>query len=291
MYRSRPDLRKGISAAAVLAVVIVVSAGLTVVFLYPSLSGSGATTSPTTKLMARSRSPTTLLSTTGFPATYTFTTPPYSTGSTTKPTVNTTSGGWQEWAVLNATLGYYQTQEYIRTAWNYTFNVVQTATNGRLVYISDYIEAVGPLLVTGNWTTGYLLNYTRVSSLNVTAQYTPGSGYYPVVFFSARNGTGMMEPLQFNSTQQKAISIAVTNNTVEAFTSQFPTFVDAAWVFPSGNKTFGGDYLVTIFQVNGPKTLNVIVSMSGGEVASTYGQARTTEDCFSIGVCFESPWP
>jgi len=208
--------------------------------------------------------------------------------TTSQTTSNSTSGGWQEWAVLNATLGYYKTQWYIHNAWNYTFNVLQTGSNP--VLLSDLIGVIGPLTVSGNWTTGYVLNYTRLSALNVTVQYSPPSTYYPVIGFSSHNSTGIVETIQFNSTQQKAISIAVENSTVKAFLGQSPTFVDAAWLFPAGNKTFGGDYVVWVFQVNGPKILVAFVNMNTNQVVSTYNSTRANRVCFSNGPCFSSPW-
>ena len=274
---------------AVLAAVILVTAGVALVYLYPSLSGTNGLSS-TESGETTGASSATLLPTTSL-INSTFTT--YSTSSvftTSETTSSSASGGWQEWAVLNATLGYNRTQEYIHDAWNYTYNVVQTATNGPTVFISDYIVVIGPLRVTGNWTTGYVLNYTRLSSLNVTAQYTPGSAYYPIVFFSAHNSTGITEPIQFNPAQQKAISIAVTSTTAENFTQHYPTFVDDAWVFPSTNSTFGGDYLVWIFQTNGPRILGVFVNVSSGQVVSTYDDTRAVTSCFSNGACFTSPW-
>ena len=280
--------RHGVSAAAVLAAAIIVTAGVSVVFLYPSLSGTKGFSNTESSETTRAPS-TTLVSTTSL-FNSTFTTYFTSSESTTSETMSSEPGGWQEWAVLNATLGYNKTQEYIHDAWNYTYNVVQTATNGPMVFISDYVEVIGLLRVTGNWTTGYMLNYTRLGSLNVTAQYTPGNTYYPIVFFSAHNSSGITEPIQFNPTQQKAISIAVTSETAETFIQQYPTFVDDAWVFPSTNSTFGGDYLVWIFQTNGPRILGVFVSVSSGQVVSTYDDTRAVTNCFSNGACFTSPW-
>ncbi len=279
--------------ATVFAAVVLATAGAGAVLFYASLSGANGPTTTTRTITWNATthpSTTTYLPPTGISSSITTITTTY---SPLPANSTTTSGstGWQEWAVLNATLGYYKTQEYIHDAWNYTFNVVQTATNGNLVFIADYVTAIGPLKVTGNWSTGYTLNYTRSSWMNVTVQYTPGSNYYPVVFFNGHNGTGVLENIQFNATQQKAISIALASSATKSFTSQYPTFVDAAWLFPSGNSTFGGDYLVSVFQINGPRILDAFVNFSTGTVVSTYNSTRAIQVCFSGGACFTSPWP
>ena len=288
MLRNRERRRQGISAAAVLAAVIILTAGVTAVYLYPSLAGAGnGQTSATSTIFSGGVASTTSsrANTTTVTALSNFT---VSYFTTSYSTTTFTAGGWQEWAVLNATLGYYKTQWYIHNAWNYTFNVQQTGSSP--VLVSDIIEVIGPLSVSGNWTTQYNLNYTRISELNVTVQYSPPSNYYPVIGFSSHNSTGINETIQFNSTQQKAISTAVANGTVKAFMGQSPTFVDAAWLFPAGNKTFGGDYVVEIFQVNGPKTLVAFVNTSTNQVVSTYNSTRAIRVCFSNGPCFSSPW-
>ncbi len=284
--------RRGVTLATVFAAAVLATAGVGAVVFYSSLSGANGPSISTSSLSGNF---TTLHSTTTYlpPISSSSTTTTFTTAVATLPTTSSSSGstGWQEWAVLNATLGYFKTQEYIHDAWNYTFNVIQTATNGNLVFIAGYVGAIGPLKVTGNWSAGYTLNYTRTSWMNVTVQYTPGSNYYPVIFFNGHNNTGILENIQFNSTQQKAISIALASSEMQSFTSQYPTFVDAARVFPSGNTTFGGDYLISVFQINGPKTLNAFVDLRTDTVVSTYNSTRAIQVCFSGGACFTSPWP
>ena len=260
---------------------MVVTAGATFVLLYPTLSGangrgaaSGSSSATTTEY-----TPTNVSS--AFVTTF--------SGQTEVPSNSTTTEtGWQEWAVVNATLGYYKTQDYIHDAWNYTFNVQKTGSNP--VLISNIIGVIGPLQVSGNWSTGYELNYTRISELNVTVQYSSPSGYYPVIGFSAHNSTGMLEQIQFDPTQQKAISVAAANSVVKSFTAQYPTFVEGASIFPSGNATFGGDYFISILQANGAKILNVFVNPDNWTVVSTYYDTRANTVCYSGGVCFTSPW-
>lgn len=277
----RGRFRRAVSVTSAVAVVLVVTVGAGVVFLYPSLSGAGGNrTTGTTTNPVNATDTITITS-------YTTYLPP-----TTSTTTITTSSqtGWQAWAVANATLGYYKTQNYIRNAWNYTFNILQSGTNPphNETFVSNIIGVLG-MIVSGNWTTGYTLTFSP-SELNVTVQYTPPSTYYPVIFFSSHNGTDFQQTIQFNSTQQNAISIALANSTVKSALTQYPYFVDDSFRFPSGNSTFGGDYLVWFFQSNGPKILGVFVNMNLGTVASQYTDTRVTKTCYSNSICWSSPW-
>ena len=277
---------RGVSAATVAAVVLVATVAASAFVLYPSLTGSSGKGSTGSTLPNVNYTSTITLFTTFSPYT--------TTSYVTTANSSTISPGWQEWAVANATLGYYKTQQYIHNAWNYTFSIHQTGVNPPYneTFIADYVSALG-LQVAGNWTTGYVLNYYP-SELNVSIQYTPPSTYYPVVFFNARNSTSFQESIQFNATQQRAISIALANSTVGSYVKNNMTgafFVDGSFLFPAGNKTFGGDYLVWLFQENGPSILGVFVNMSSGAVVSTYQDSRAYSVCYSNSLCWTSPWP
>jgi hypothetical protein len=213
---------------------------------------------------------------------FTYSQPPTSASSAVE-------GSWQTWAVANATLGYNRTQAYIHNAWNYTFNIYQSGNPSPNIFTVANIVRSLDLSVSGNWTTGYTLEYT-VHTLNITVEYNPSSTYYPVLFFNTQNGSNFQGSIRFNTTQQQAISIALSNSTVRSVLSQFPYFVDAAFLFPAGNRTFGGDYLVWFFQLNGTKILGAYVNMSTGSVVSAYSVLRRTVICYSNKVCFSSPW-
>jgi len=277
--------RRGLSAAAVGAVVIIAVGGAAVLFLYPSLAGSNGSAGASSTLAITS-------TTTLFPANGSSYSSTVSTSYTVYPqssTSSTTLGGWQEWAVANATLGYYRTQAFIGDAWNYTFDIYQSGNGSPNVYtVSDTIGAL-EMNVTGNWTSGYTLTFTS-HEINVTVEYSPPSTYYPVIFFNVQNGSDFQQSIRFNSTQQEAISLALANAGVKSALSQYPYFVDDAFAFPSTNKTFGGDYLVWFFQSNGPRILGAFVNLSAGSVAATYNDTRTTRVCYSGGACYSSPW-
>lgn len=279
----RGRFRRAITVASVVAVVLVITVGAGVVFLYPSLSGAGGKrTNSTTAIPVSATNTITITSYTTYL--------PTTTSTTTITGTTLSRSGWQAWAVANATLGYFKTQSYIHNAWNYTFNISQTGTNRPYneTFVSNIIGVLR-MTLSGNWTTGYILTYSP-SELNVTVQYTPPSTYYPVIFFSSHNGTIFQQTIRFNSTQQKAISIALANSTVKSSLSQFPYFVDDSFRFPSGNSTYGGDYLVWFFQSNGPKILGVFVNMNLGTVASQYTSSRITKTCYLNNACWSSPW-
>ena len=277
------ELRRGISVAAAAAVVcVVVVAGGVAYLYYPSLSSGGG--------------PATAATTSRYQGNTTSCTKAPSQPSPPPPSkVSAGQGGWDPSAVANVTLYYYRDSAYIHMAWNYTYDIVQTGSNP--VLISNYIQTLGPLSVYGNWTTGYTLNYTRTMSFNVTVQFTQPSTYQ-VVGFRSTNSTipaNGFQHLQFNAIQQRAISITLTNSSVRACLALPPYrsgfyFVDSAFVFPSGNRTFGGDYLVSIYQTDGPGVLNAFVNMQKGGVAATYSGSRGSTECYSSGVCFTSPW-
>ncbi len=275
--------RAAVSASTVAAVLLVATVGVSAVILYPSLAGpNGNSTTSSYNVNYTSN----LTTTTTFH--------PYTTTSYSMQANATSKAGWQDWAVANATLGYYKTQQYIHNAWNYTYSIHQTGMNPQQneTFIANYVSVLG-LQVLGNWTTGYTLNY-HPTELNITVQYTPPSGYYPVVFFSARNSTSFQQGIQFNATQQGAIGTALSNSSVGTYITNNMSgsfFVDAAFEFPTANKTFGGDYLVWVFQENGPKILGVFVNMASSTVVSTYQSSRAYRVCYADNLCWTSPWP
>lgn len=165
----------------------------------------------------------------------------------------------------------------------------QTGTDP--VLVSALISAFGPLVLKGNWTTGYTFTYSYHSELNVTVQYASPSSYR-IINFAARNFTisNLYWSISYDATQQKAISIAMANASVKSYLAQYPSYAGGVFFFPAGNKTFGGDYLVLLDQLSGAKTLGAFVNMSSGAVVSTYRSSRALRTCYSSGYCYTSPW-
>jgi hypothetical protein len=268
-------VREGISTIVAIAVVCVAGIAGGVVYLYPSIIGGKTIT--VTSVTAQVGNSTSYSTTTYLP-------PANSTSMS-----STAQPAWQAWAVANATLGYYKTQAFVSKAWNYTFYIYQSGNGFPGIFTVANIVTLLDLNTTGNWTSRYTLTYTA-HVLNITVEYHPPSTYYPVFFFNSQNHSNIVESIRFNATQQQAISIALANSSVKQALSQFTYYVDDAFTFPAGNKTFGGDYLIWFFQTNGPKVIGAFVNMSSGAVVSTYATSRVTRTCYPNGVCFSSPW-
>jgi hypothetical protein len=265
--------RRGLSASGLFAVSILIAGGATAVVLYPTLTGALGPSG------ARSQNSTTLftsISTTSvvvFPAT----------------TVTTTiSNAWTQGQVANATLGSPQVQEYIHNAYNYTFGV-PTQTGSNPILVSTMIGVVGAQKASGNWTTGYNITLSGIRKLNVTVQMVRPS-YFQVIGMRVQNYSDWHGGIIFAADQKSAIADALANSTVKSYVSSHPTFVDGAFLFPSGNTTYGGDYLVTFFPINGTQILNVFVNPSSGAVVTTYVNSRVYHFCYSPGFCFNDPW-
>jgi hypothetical protein len=278
MYLGSRGRGKGVSAVSVLAAILLVTGGASVVYIYETLpAGSGAAS--TTSLSSHNE---TTFSTSTSTSTYL---PPTTTQSSSQ-----NASGWQEWAVANITLGYNRTQAYIHDAYNYSFFASQTGSNP--VLVSALVSTFGPQIINGNWTTGYNFTFSYHSELNVTVRYTPPAKYQ-IISFAVQNFTlgGVYWSIPaYNSTQQQAISIALANASVKSYLTQYPSYVDGAFLFPAANKTFGGDYLILFDQLTGGKILGVFVNLNAGAVVSTYGDTRATKTCFSNGICYTSPW-
>ncbi len=158
--------RRGISAAAALAAVIIVTAGVTAAYLYPTLAGGKAVGdgSSTTTITSTTTFPTT---TSSFPTSYSTTTFFSSSNTTLYPftTAVSTAGGWQTGTVANMTLYYYKVLPLVKVAYNYSLYISQTGASP--VLISAIVGLYGPMIMRGNWTTGYSFSFPYRSVLNV----------------------------------------------------------------------------------------------------------------------------
>lgn len=277
--------RIAVSAATVVAFVIVASAGVGAIAFYSAAGGfTAGEVGPSPTATSVSTSNQTTSTATVSTTTCTVCTTYLSTSSTPS------SSEWDPGIVANITLGYQKDYGYVRQAWNYTYAISQTGSNP--VLLSNVIQTLGPLAPYGNWSTGYALNFTRAMEFNVTVQFTPPD-QYQVVGFSSHNSTVPAETLRFNSTQKGVIAVAMGNPTVKADISQrFDGFgfVGSA-IQPFGeNRTYAGDYLVTVYQWDGSGTVNAIVNPTAGQVVSVYNSTRQSRTCYADGICFNDPW-
>jgi hypothetical protein len=268
MQPRRPS-RYGIAATTLVAATILVAGGTAAVVLYPSLSGA----------FAPNHSTSTWNSTSYFTTITSYTTLPPTTSSASLP--------WTPGQVANATLGSPQVQAYIHDAWNFTFGTpFQTGSNP--VFVSTIIGVIGLQTVSGNWSTAYNVTYSGIRELNVTVQMIR-SGYFQVVHMSVWNSTDSHGTVGFTSDERNAIAVTVVNSSVKAFLSQHPSYVGGVAIFPSGNGTYGGDYLVTFFPINGTQILNAFVTPTG-HVVATYTDTRAIHICISGTYCYNDPW-
>jgi hypothetical protein len=269
----RRALSPTVVAAGLIAVALVASA----VVFYPLLSGGEGVTT------GISRTPT---NGTGYATTATTLPPATSYPSTAPPATNSTSS-WQEWQVANVTLGSPGVQAYIQDAYNYSFFIAQTGASP--VLVSNVINVIGIQVVSGNWSTQYTITYSHISILNVTVQYTPPGGYQ-IIHIGVQNYTDVLSAINFTSADRQAIAWAATNSTIKSYLAANPSYVAGAYLFPSGNKTFGGDYLVTFDQLNGTKMLGVFVNPANWQVVAAYPGSRIWSQCYGNGACYYSPW-
>jgi hypothetical protein len=110
-----PQRRRGISVAAAVAVVCAVAIAGGVVYIYPLISGGNKTTAVTGgSIRGQANNATTSFSYTN----RSYVTSPITTSYSTTTYLSSSQPRWQEWAVANATLGYFKTQGYIHDAWN-----------------------------------------------------------------------------------------------------------------------------------------------------------------------------
>ncbi len=281
--------RRGISPAAVLAAVIVVTAGVTAVYLYPTLAGAkaGGNSSSTATTTNTTTFPVT---TSAFPTSYSTTTFYSASNTTSYPfttTTTSTSEGWQAGTVANMTLYYYKVLPLVKVAYNYSIYISQTGASP--VLVSAIVGLYGPMIMRGNWTTGYSFSFPYRSVLNVTFQYTPPNTYQVINFVAQNYSVPGYFSFSYNTTQQKAISIALANSTVRSFNQAYPSYVEYAGPLYD-NLTFTGKFEVFLFQVDGAHNLAAYVDMSAGAVVSTSSGFWGAQICYPNGFCYDSPW-
>ncbi|MDA4128936.1 MAG: hypothetical protein OK422_05740 [Thaumarchaeota archaeon] len=266
--------RRGISLASAVAVVIVVAlAGTYFVFEFSGSSSANSTSTTTTQ---------------SHPGLQSTTTP--TTNAITLPTASPT-GGWMPGLVAKAALGSPTVQSYIRTAFSYGING-PFETSASPIMVSILLNITGDQIVAGNWTTGYEVSDTKLVLLNVTVQFIPPSNYTVVRAWPIQL-PGRNSSIVYDSGQQNVIRVVLSNASVTQ--SVGPAFYfRAVSTFPINNGTYGGDYLVFLFQLNGTRVLGVFVDKGMSAVLKSYIDSRVETYCLASGsnstICFTSPW-
>lgn len=285
------EYKKEASLTVTIAIVGVLAMAGVSVYLFPSSSGGGiprpaneltgtATDTQSTSLAA------TFMSWTS--TSFMFTTTCQCTlGSST----TTAPASWGPDQLTNATLTSPEVQSYIKTA--YSYDIIQesaSATDPNLVLV--VINVTGSQSVTGNWTTGYVVSYTGIRTLNLTVKFTAPSTFnvtkVDVASFPSRN-----ESITYTSQQQQVIRVVLSNDTVQSYMANYitsPFYVKAVTTFPITNGTYGGDYFALISQVDGPRFMGVFVNTGITAVVNAYEDSSTMYFCYSSAACFTSPW-
>jgi hypothetical protein len=171
-----------------------------------------------------------------------------------------------------------QVLQYIGHAYSYSVGNFSTSRNGTLTVVGTRV--ITTQTVVGNWTTGYTLSYTGIKELNVTVRFTPPSTYtVTTVGVSSLPDQNDAQVISFNSQQKQVIQVALSNSTVKHFTSQVSYYVESVSQIPfaQGNSTNAGDYVVSLFQANGSRFMDVWVNQSITTVFAIYTGNRTMD--------------
>jgi hypothetical protein len=211
------------------------------------------------------------------------------------PTSNgTTSNGAESWdpgLAVEAALASPQAQNYIKTAYSYSI-LGLSQTSASPIMISILLNVTGSQSVSGNWTAGYTVSYTKLNYLNVAVQFTKPSNY-TVVRVRPTQSPDRNLSINFTPTQQKVIGVLLSNATVtQAVGAAF--YVQSVSVFPITNGTYGGDYFVYLYQLNGTRTIGAFVNQGMTAMIASYTDSRVDTFCYASDsnsfACFTSPW-
>jgi len=192
---------------------------------------------------------------------------------------------------VEAALTSPQAQDYVKTAYSYSIlGLSQTSASPTI--ISVLLNVTGSQTVVGNWTAGYTVSYTKLNLLNVTVQFTEPSNY-TVVRVWPTQFPGSSFSIDYTPTQQKVIGVLLSNATItQSVGSSF--YVESVSVFPITNGTYGGDYFVYLYQLNGTRTIGAFVNQDMTAVIASYTDSRVSTFCYASdsdsSACFTSPW-
>ncbi|MDA4116386.1 MAG: hypothetical protein OK442_07525 [Thaumarchaeota archaeon] len=297
--------RFGASAASFAAIVLAVAAVAAVAFLSfsaqpPPTSRPGVVTGGTTTATvpsggafesAPSENTTSQSATTTSTASYT-SSAPCATAVESFGNITITVGSCLSYTLnLNselATLESPQVQAYIDGAYHYSVAFVATS---KYVPYAEYgiLNVTGSQVVTGNWSTGYEVSYVENKMVNVTVQ-DPDTTSSKVVRAFSVDLPDRSYARAFTQDQQAAIGTALANQSVVALMTDPPYFVDSVGPFPAENQTFGEDFFIRFYQVNGVRTVNAFVNEAGTAVVGLYVDGLTSTTCNESGACYTDPW-
>ncbi len=183
---------------------------------------------------------------------------PTGTGSTTTCCTTTTSSSSNYGYLAAVVLSSPKVESQTANAYFVSvLNQRQNPANASQLFVEVFV--VGNQSVSGGWAQGYGVTYTGREVLNVTVETNllALQSTYKVDGVSVTNLPDSQVQISFNSAQQQAIRVALSNSSVASDLSGFSYYM---WnvVTPISNSTISG-FLVQIDQANGSRAVLVVV--------------------------------
>jgi hypothetical protein len=207
----------------------------------------------------------------------------------------------------NATLDSPQVQAFIKNAYEYhrvyyrTGSGSQQMVNGSSEQLSDEIlNVTGRQVVSGNWSSGYVLSYVDNHLLNMTV--APAQQSYRITHMAVYNLPDRSYAETFTPLQRQVISGALSNSTVKSLMTGGQYYV--RYVSPIQNNTITGppkpsgnstivipdSYFVQFNLVNGTAYVSAYLDKNFTTLASTYTDQDFSAGCFGNGLIISDPW-
>ena len=200
----------------------------------------------------------------------------------------------------NATLDSPQVQAFIKNAYDYHRVYYRTGI-GTEDETDEILNVTGRQVVTGNWTSAYLMSYVDNHLLNVTVAPTAQS-MYDVTHISVYNLPDRNYSVTFTALQRQVINGALSNSTVRSLMVGGPYYV--RYVSPLENNTVTGppnssgnntvaipdSYFVQFNLVNGTAYVSAYLDKNFTAVASAFSDEPFSTECFGNGLMISDPW-
>jgi hypothetical protein len=133
---------------------------------------------------------------------------------------------------------------------------------------SAVFNVTGRQIVTGNWTGQYHVDYVRNELVNISTSFTKPSTYV-VTHASVYDLPDRNYNVSFTPQQRQIIGIALSNSTVKGLTAAYPFYVKLVYPYNGGPLT--GTEAVQLYQVDGPRVINIWVDSTTSPVVAVTG--------------------
>jgi hypothetical protein len=196
------------------------------------------------------------------------------------------SYGFPSAPLKNTTLDSRQVLPFIKTAYEYHLVYFgYSKTDSNVMYA--ILNVTGTQVVTGNWTSGYHVDYVGDKLLNVTILQVVASRY-EVSHIISYALPDRNESIAYTSQQVQAIQVALNNSKVQSLMADPPYY--AEFVGTSGNSTVAGTYFVQLYQVDGTGVVGAFVNPRLSAVMGSYSEQRVSGECWPDGLVITDPW-